>query len=429
MKKTLDEIFSDELKQRLTKSTILSSLIIQSIESSCDISLTDENTEYVYQQVLKAVEDEEATGKFTVDLQIDSEIDCEPEIPEFTEDDFENFINNETRILYQESVDWLADNWLKVIRQDKEWLVSEDTKTHEDFCYFLKELWSEPLDSLYLLIQISLHFGSMFVKEYALKNSDNNDAVFEVLTRLHARACQIGYEIHALLSNGFADGASARWRTLFEVCVVAHFIKENGHGVAERYIFHQYIDKYKELKRFDRDADKTLWLPSDVKDLAEALKNYGEIKNTLVEKYGASFAGDYGWAASVIKGANFWKIREHCNLKQFGPNYKIASNFVHGGAIASYKSLGLEHPEHDILVAGPSIFGLSTPGRNVAQSLGHITSLLLGYNLTISNRAYLQVIKALRDDVYKAFDKCELRIDEMRQENDIDEGNTSDSEN
>ena len=132
MKKTFDELFSDQLKKRLTKSTILSSLIVQSIESTCDLSLTEENMEYVYEQVLKALEVQEKTGanKLIIDLKIDSEVDCEPEIPEFTEEDFENFINNEATILYQESVDWLVDKWLASIRQNEE-LVTQDHAAHE----------------------------------------------------------------------------------------------------------------------------------------------------------------------------------------------------------------------------------------------------------------------------------------------------------
>ena len=423
MKKTFDELFSDQLKKRLTKSTILSSLIVQSIESTCDLSLTEENMEYVYEKVLKALEVQEKTGanKLIIDLKIDSEVDCEPEIPEFTEEDFENFINNEATILYQESVDWLVDKWLASIRQNEE-LVTQDHAAHEKFSEFLKEVWSEALDCLYLFLQTGLRFGTMYIDEHVAKSENNDEALFEVLTRLHARACQIGFEIHSLLSNGFADGAVARWRTLYEVCIIAHFISDRGNEVAERYLEYQHIDKYEELRRYQEYSNKTSWHPSDIKDLEEAFEQYTKKKKELEEKYGKAFGRSYGWAATdELKKPSFANIEKLCNLERFRPNYKIASNFVHGGSIASYESFGREHSEHDILVDGPSIYGLGVPGRNAAQSIFHISLLLLGYAPSLSSNSYIRVIKELSDEVYKAFNNCEQRMDEKLQQNDLSE--------
>jgi len=53
------------------------------------------------------------------------------------------------------------------------------------------------------------------------------------LARLYGRACQIGRKIELLLSNGFADGAEARWRTLHELTVVACFIYKHGEETAK----------------------------------------------------------------------------------------------------------------------------------------------------------------------------------------------------
>ena len=71
---------------------------------------------------------------------------------------------------------------------------------------------------------ISRESGDLFNESFG----KNNDQVFFVLWRLHARSCQITMEILALLKSGFADGAHARWRTLHEIAVTALFIKQQG---------------------------------------------------------------------------------------------------------------------------------------------------------------------------------------------------------
>ena len=49
--------------------------------------------------------------------------------------------------------------------------------------------------------------GSEFNSEFRPSASKDNNFVFDVLTRLHARSCQITSEIILLLRSGFADGA------------------------------------------------------------------------------------------------------------------------------------------------------------------------------------------------------------------------------
>ena len=64
---------------------------------------------------------------------------------------------------------------------------------------------------------------------------------FDLLIKLHARACQITEEVICLLGGGFADGAMARWRSIHEISAVS-LIEEHGEGLAERYRLHEVVE-------------------------------------------------------------------------------------------------------------------------------------------------------------------------------------------
>jgi hypothetical protein len=85
-----------------------------------------------------------------------------------------------------------------------------------DFQKRLLAHWGLPLDLLRMLLTISREFGDNVNQELRETLFPNSNHLIEVLTRLHARACQVVDEILVLLSAGFADGAMARWRTLHE---------------------------------------------------------------------------------------------------------------------------------------------------------------------------------------------------------------------
>jgi len=85
----------------------------------------------------------------------------------------------------------------------------------------LNELWRKPFDLLEMFLVMSYEAGETFNEEMRPGAAQNNDFVFDVLTRLHSRGCQITGEILTLLRSGYAAGAHARWRTLHEIAVVA----------------------------------------------------------------------------------------------------------------------------------------------------------------------------------------------------------------
>lgn len=58
---------------------------------------------------------------------------------------------------------------------------------------------------------------------------------FLALQHMHGRICQQFLEIMYLLKLGFADGAYARWRSMYELCCCMEFVKKQGDPIAKRY--------------------------------------------------------------------------------------------------------------------------------------------------------------------------------------------------
>lgn len=72
-------------------------------------------------------------------------------------------------------------------------------------------MWHKPLALLEMLLATALEAGDDFNREFRPRVVERDDYVFEVLTRLHARTCQLTSEILVLLKSGHADGAHARF--------------------------------------------------------------------------------------------------------------------------------------------------------------------------------------------------------------------------
>jgi hypothetical protein len=102
----------------------------------------------------------------------------------------------------------------------------------------------EAIDLLELFLIMNREIGGDFAKNY-IENHDNTDEdhQFQALLRLHIRACQTTHEILTLIKHGFADGAYARWRNLYETAAIALFIQQKN-GAGERFLDYRHIEDY-----------------------------------------------------------------------------------------------------------------------------------------------------------------------------------------
>ncbi|MBV8754912.1 MAG: hypothetical protein JO328_18815 [Hyphomicrobiales bacterium] len=121
-----------------------------------------------------------------------------------------------------------------------------------------------------------------------------------VLTRLHARACQIAEEMICLLSNGFADGAMARWRTLHEIAAVSLLISEHGDELAERYIAHEIVETRRAALQYEQFRTRLGEEPLTPKEL----QKIEDVYSNTIERFGQEFRNPRGWASKHLKKAN-----------------------------------------------------------------------------------------------------------------------------
>ena len=174
-------------------------------------------------------------------------------------------------------------------------MLKEQSQHQQQFEKRLTKRWRRPLDLLDLFISVSTEAGMDFNDEFGDDASRSEDAVFEALIRLHARACQVSSEVLSLLRSGYADGAHARWRTLHEIAVVSCLINEHGQDLAEKYLLHDVIQRHKSARLHQEYAERINEDPLTREEFERLESEHQE----LVRRFGKSFKEEYGWAASV----------------------------------------------------------------------------------------------------------------------------------
>ncbi len=273
----------------------------------------------------------------------------------------------------------------------------------------IAERWKKPLDLLEMFIVVCLETGEEFNREWHESEAGEEEYVFEVLVRLHARACQVASEILALLRTGHADGAHARWRCLHEIAVVGFFVAAHGDTVAKRYLLHDSIECYKAALQYTEHSQALGLEPLTPKELSE-LKS---TRDELIKCYGSEYGSDYGWAAEAIgkERPTFSDIEERAGLDHMRPYYKLASHNVHANARGVFFKLGLMPSKGDILLAGPSNFGLSEPGQGCALSIFQVSVALLTAQPNLDRLLVCEIIQALEREVGEAFQTVQIELE------------------
>jgi len=305
-----------------------------------------------------------------------------------------------------------ADIVLKDLKLKNSHMLKEKRKYKRKFEKRLFTRWMKPIDLLEMFINISFETGANFNNNYRRDAIKNNDIIFEVLTSMHARGCQISSEILELIKSGFAEGALARWRSLHEIAVISFFIKEFGQKVAEKYLHYELIETYREAEKY-KEHCKELGLEPLPDDEFNKIENNVKI---LCEQYGDGFEGSYGWASGIIQKERiyFSDIEKKVNLEKFRPYYKMACNYVHASSKGIRFRLGLitNSPKSNILLAGPSNYGLADPGQLSAISLHQITTCLLTTKPSIESLITITTMQKLVDEISMSFSEVQSKIEE-----------------
>lgn len=318
---------------------------------------------------------------------------------------FENVVFDKLSVDISDLPDKLSAEILVQLKRDSQNLLKKRHNYISSFEKGLLEIWGNALNILEMLILISFEVGDSFNEEHRRKSAEINDYVFEVLSRLHARSCQIAFEILTLLKSGYADGAIARWRSLHEIAVITYFItddKSNNNKLAERYVLYDNIESFKAAKAYQKHCKKLGFEPLNENEF----KAINDAYTHLIHRFGKNYGKEYGWASSVINEPNFFKI-EQMVLEHLRPYYNMACYNIHAGPRGIYFKLGLEPGAPPQLLAGPSNVGLTDPANLTALSLTQITSSYLTHKTNLDVLVYCNIMKTLMHEVESAVKEAE----------------------
>ncbi len=311
---------------------------------------------------------------------------------------------------YPKTIDETARLILRKIREDAATTIRENQTVRNKFEARLRKRWKKPFDLLELFALLALEAGAEFNEEYRALAAEENDLVFEVLTRLHARGCQVASEVLTLIKAGFADGAHSRWRTLHELAVVAIFLAKHGHAVAEQYLDHEFVEAHKaaiQHERYRAAMGLEVFPPETLASIEAAYQE-------ALSRYGSTFRHTYGWASSTLNKANptFNDIERDVELEKWRPYYKMASHNVHAGAKGIAFRLGLVGDQKTVLLAGSTNTGFTDPAQGTAISLMQITVTLLLTRPNLDVFVHCEMLKTLQDEIGREFLKIQHSIEE-----------------
>lgn len=325
------------------------------------------------------------------------------DINEFGESEIQKLIDRMPDLVTK-LVEHFSQIYLREIKKHSRSSLKEHKKDQGSFENILRLKWGKAIDLFELLILLSQEIGGEYNNYIRESGEGELSPRFEVLSRSHARSCQVALEILTLLKNGFADSAHARWRTLHEIAVEANIIRDGNDDLAIRFLNYSFIQEYKSAQTYQKFCSRIQFTPLSI----DEMNNLEKIYNELIGKYGKDYSNEHGWASHLIMGGRpkFNDLENLANFEHMRPFYKLACLNVHSGPRGVLFRLGLnDEQQENILLAGPSANGLGDPIQNAAYSLLQTTSSLLTYDVNMDYLVALNVLFQLEKDIFQAVDQ------------------------
>lgn len=267
------------------------------------------------------------------------------------------------------------------IKQEMLKELAQEARERAEFEARLYLRWKKALDLFETIFLLGRQSGTEFNQQVRPYAAQQNDLVFDVLTRIHARACMTTSAILSLLKSGHAQDALARARTLHELDVTAQFIHQGGNELAEKYLFYQVVESLKAARQYEKHSTRLGYGPLDPETIPLLEHQVVQYRTKFGEQFSKGVTrGSYGWAAEALnkQQPTFEDIEEAIGLAHMRPYYKMASYSIHAsakGIMFDIAGVGSQK----VLPAGPSNAGLTDPGSMALTSFHRCTILLLLY--------------------------------------------------
>ena len=345
----------------------------------------------------------ENTDRETYSDILEAEINKLIERGDLTEDDVENVSSQ----VIQNILPQCAEEILEYLRDDAPRMLKEHRSLRRGFITRNRKRWKRGFDQLEMLIVISQETGEEINRTLRPAAAEENNAKFEALITLHARAILVSREILCLMFGGFADGALGRWRTLHEIATIASFLSQQDPNVSERYLLHRLTQSYRAAKQYVKYERVANLKPFGERELEELQR----LKDQVVREHGESMLHDWGWASPVFgrERPTFADIEKYCNLDHWRPRYKWASQDTHASYRPPSKYLGMSEADKEMLLVGESNSGMTDPAHMTAISLVLATSSLVAVAPILDWLISVQILKTISDEIGDTFYQVEKR--------------------
>lgn len=244
------------------------------------------------------------------------------------------FDENRLGKAYKDLIKRVADDGVKTIESIMFEKVLEERAYSDEFVARQNQKWGKAFvasEAMYICILESAESYNEYVRE---NHGEEESYLYLALRNIHGRALQIYLEILCLNKNGFADGAYARWRSLYEMSVTSAFIKKYGEEIAKAFV--ESADK----------EDRYEWARK-----AECLMD------------------------NKRKYITFADIQRNCELatKEWKKEYAFVNQLVHASPQGTMYRLG-DKGGSRVIAVGQSDWGMSISAMHSAISLSQITA-------------------------------------------------------
>lgn len=287
----------------------------------------------------------------------------------------DKFSEQKIKNALSEATESIASSTVKTMEGTMYKRVLEERSNVAQFMAHNSQIWEKAFVTSEAMYIIALEAGSD-INSYisTLPENQTRDKKFRycVLGELYGRACQQYLEIIYLVKGGFADGAYARWRSLFELSVISEFIRKNPEEVAKAY-------------------------------------------------HRASFTDDgrFGWAGAAPcfserkkpEKIPFEEIKKQCSLSTDAWNnqYKLANKVVHATPQGTFDRLSVPSGPRNFTPVGHSDYGLPPPAINAAISLSMIAADYFGFVSSGDSIVYMRVLTKWANLIRKYYVEIEAK--------------------
>lgn len=256
----------------------------------------------------------------------------------------ENLLKETDDAFIQNIIKSLSDEDFEICKREASQRVGEEQQKDKKFKEIIERKWGSALKysrMFYIMTLENAEFYSKFVSKLGDKETSPKKWRYAAIRQIHGRGLQIYLEILELMLGGFADGAYARWRSMYELVVYAYFIRDCGEDVAKAFCYaSESNDEY---------------------------PDWANVSSQFTSSKGRKY-----------KHVNFSMIEKKVNINEiWDKHYKLACRINHASPQATFKRLG-NYPSTDIqniITVGRTDCGFEIPGEHSVISLFQLSSI------------------------------------------------------